>query len=840
MTAQVRPAGLSQAHARQMLEAGGPNAMPEQKPASFFSLVWTVLREPMLLLLIAAGLINFALAEPLEGSLLLAATLIVIAITIYQERKTANAVQALKDLTAPQATVIRDGQRLRVDAREVVVGDVLVVNEGDRVCADARLFEAENIQVDESALTGESVPVTKSVMGQEAAPIVPGGDSTPWLFTGTLLTKGHGLAEVMATGAHTELGKIGRALNAIEPGRTRLQSEVNSIVGVIAVIAFVGAGLVAGIYALTRGDWLTGALAGIATAMAMLPEEFPVVLTVFMALGSWRMAQRNVIARRPAVIETLGSATVICTDKTGTLTLNQMTVMEVVVEGVPKNVDDAALVDQYRRVLEVARLASGIDPVDPMDKAFHIAAPQQDQSNGKVVKEYGLSDTVLAVSNVWQDHATGELTVAAKGAPEAIAELCGLSPDETRKLQEQVRIAAARGLRVLGVAQAAHPAEEELPQQHGLFEFEFLGLVGLADPIRPGVPQAVAQCRSAGVRIMMVTGDYPGTASAIATEVGIAHPEVCLTGAELAALTDEELAERIESVNVFARMVPEQKLRLVRALQAQDHVVAMTGDGVNDAPALRAADIGVAMGQRGTDVAREAAGLVITDDDFSSIVRGITQGRAVYANLRKAMSYILAVHVPILGMALVPVFVADWPLVLLPVQIAFLEFIIDPACSVVFESEEADPDNMTRAPRSVQSRMFDRVTAFTALGQGLSVLVATLAVYFWGLNAGVSDDVVRSMTFATLLMSNVGLILINRSTRLTALQALRLRKNAAVKWIVAFASAMLVLLLAVPFLRDAFNFGLVSPSQAAIVVIASALGLAWFEIRKLVSARMTV
>ena len=837
MSAGVRPGGLSQAQAQERLVADGPNALPEQRPPSLAGLVWTVIREPMLILLIAAGVINFVLAEPLEGSLLMGATVIVILITIYQERKTAKAVHALKDLTAPQATVLRDGHAVRIDARYVVVGDVLIVNEGDRVSADARLFEAENISVDESALTGESVPVGKSAAAISDAP-TPGGDGTPWLFTGTLLTKGHGLAQVTATGSSTELGKIGRALSDIDPGRTRLQSEVNRIVAVIAVVAFIAAGLVAGIYALTRGEWLTGALAGIATAMAMLPEEFPVVLTVFMALGSWRMAQKHVITRRPPVIETLGSATVICTDKTGTLTMNQMTVKEVIIGSRCASVDDPLVTDDVTQVLAIARLASGTDPVDPMDKALHLASPQDHPHNGKVVKEYALSENLLAVSNVWQDHYTGELTVAAKGAPEAIAQLCGIGHEALARLQAQVEQATARGLRVLGVAKATHPHGEQLPEHHGNFAFDFVGLVALADPVRPGVPEAVAECTSAGVRIIMVTGDYPGTATAIAGDIGIANHELFMTGAQMAQLNDEQLSEQIAHVNVFARMVPDQKLRLVRALQAQGEVVAMTGDGVNDAPALRAADIGVAMGKRGTDVAREAAGLVITDDDFSSIVRGIRQGRAVYANLRKAMSFVLAVHVPILGMALVPVFVADWPLVLLPVQIAFLEFIIDPACSVVFESEEADPENMTRPPRKVNSRLFDRSTALTALGQGLSVFLAALAVYFWALTTGLNDDVVRSMTFATLLLSNVGLILINRSTHLTALTTVRMRRNPAVVWIVSFALVMLVLLLEVPLLRQAFNFGALTLGQLTTVLAASVAGLAWFEIRKSLSARM--
>ncbi len=459
----------------------------------------------------------------------------------------------------------------------------------------------------------------------------PGGDATPWVFSGTLLVKGHGIALVQATGSGTELGRIGTALRTIEPERSPLQHEIDRLVGVIAGVSLVAAAVVVVVFGLTRGHWLEGLLAGIATAMAMLPEEFPVVLTVFLALGAWRMSQRHVLTRRPPVIETLGSVTAVCVDKTGTLTMNTMTVRELVVDGSVHVLDDGPLPERFHEIAEFAVLASPVDPFDPMDRAFkdlgakYLADTEHVHGNWELVREYPLSEQLLALSHVWRSPDSSRYVIAAKGAPEAIADLCHLDVAERAAVAEQVEVATAGGQRVLAVARARFSRAQVLPGGQHDFEFEWLGLAGLHDPVRPGVADAVAECARAGVRVVMITGDYPGTALAVAREVGLEHAAGCITGPELDAMSDDELARRIGAVNVFARMVPEQKLQLIRALQANGEVVGMTGDGVNDAPALRAADIGIAMGARGTDVARESAALVITDDDFASIAGGIRQ-----------------------------------------------------------------------------------------------------------------------------------------------------------------------------------------------------------------------
>jgi Ca2+-transporting ATPase len=682
--------GLTAGEAARRLQVDGPNELPTAKPRNVAQQARDVLREPMLGLLVGAGVLYFLLAEPLDGVILLAFVVVVIAISLYQEHKTENALTALRDLSSPRALVLRDGEQLRVAGRDVVAGDVILLVEGDRVPADGALVDAVNLTVDESALTGEAVPVRKTATSIDAATGAigePGGDGTPWVYSGTLVVKGRGIAVVASTGARTVLGRIGRALRDIQPDRTPLQRELGRFVRIIAAAGVVAAALVAVVFGLTRHDWLEGLLVAIGGAMAMLPEEIPVVLTVFLALGAWRMSQQHVLTRRSAAIETLGSATAICVDKTGTLTLNSMVVASLTVDGHVHHVDDAEVPECFHALVEYAVLASPLDPFDPMDRAFRefgehaLAGTEHLHARWDLVREYPLSEQLLALSHVWRSPHRPDYVVAAKGAPEAIGDLCHLDPPATAALDEQVETAAVAGLRVLAVARARFTASAQLPTEQHDFDFEYLGLVGVRDPVRPDARDAVASCHRAGIRVVMVTGDYPSTALSIADEVGIDGTGGVITGPQLATMPDGELAERVRTVNVFARMVPDQKLQLIRALKADGEVVGMTGDGVNDAPALRAADIGIAMGARGTDVARESADLVITDDDFSSIAGGVCQGRGIYDNLHKALAYILAVHVPIFGMTLIPVFVPGWPLVLLPVQIAFLQLVIDPATS---------------------------------------------------------------------------------------------------------------------------------------------------------------
>ena len=707
--------GLSEAEAQARLKTEGYNELPRSDRRTPFRIVIEVLREPMLALLIGGGAVYLALGDLQEALILLAFAMMSVVITVVQETRTERVLEALRDLTSPRALVIRDAERKRIAGREVVRGDFVVLAEGDRVPADAVLVQSEDLQTDESLLTGESVPVRKTARSGAlpAGSRRPGGDDLPYVFSGSLVVRGAGIAEVVATGALSEIGKIGLSLSTLETEPPRLQTQTRQLVRGFALVGGVVTILAVTLYGVMRGGWLDALLGGIALGMSMLPEEFPVVLTVFMAMGAWRISKARVLTRRAAAIETLGSATVLCTDKTGTLTQNRMSVSKLQLKSgeafLPGDAAAAHMPEPFHDLVAFGILASARDPFDPMEKAFHALGQQHlagtehlPDAAWSLVHAYGLRPDLLAMSNVWQvPDDRQDFVVAAKGAPEAIADLCRLTGADRAALTKAVDGMAANGLRVLGVARASFGGQT-WPESQRDFRFEFLGLAGLADPLRPGVAEAVRECRSAGIKVVMITGDYPATARAIAQQAGI-EAQNLVTGDELAKLSDENLAKRAPVTTVFARIMPEQKLRIVSALKASGEIVAMTGDGVNDAPALKAAHIGIAMGGRGTDVAREASSIVLLDDDFSSIVKAVRLGRRIYDNLRKAMGFIFAVHVPIAGLALLPL-LFGLPILFGPMHIAFLEMVIDPVCSLVFEAETEEDDVMRRPAFPVRSR----------------------------------------------------------------------------------------------------------------------------------------
>jgi P-type Ca2+ transporter type 2C len=595
-------------------------------------------------------------------------------------------------------------------------------------------------------------------------------------------------------------------------------------------------------YGIARGSLLDGLLAGIALAMSLIPEEFPVVLTVFLALGAWRIARSHVLTRRIPAIEALGAATVLCVDKTGTLTQNRMSVARLALADAQHEVDRGPLPPAFHRLVELAMLASQVDPFDPMERAIKQVHEQRllDHAGGPLpgtlVKSYPLSDSLLAMTHVWRVEGEAGYTVAAKGAPEAIADLCRLDDGRRATLAAQVGLMAEAGLRVLGVAEARVPTDGPLPDDQRAFPFALVGLIGMADPIRPTVPDAVTESYRAGIRVVMLTGDYPVTAQNIARQVGLRPLDPVIGGAEIDGLDEPTLREHAHHASIFARVRPEQKLRLVRALQANGEIVAMTGDGVNDAPSLKAADIGIAMGERGTDVAREAAALVLLDDDFTSIVRAVRLGRRIFDNLRKAMAFLLAVHVPIAGLAVLPVLLG-WPLILLPVHIVFLELIIDPACSIVFESEREERDVMSRPPRPVGEPLFDRHTVVFSLLQGCGVLVVTVGVLVRALAGGLPEEDARVLTFATLVVADLGLILANRSVSGSVFTAFRPR-NTALGLVVGGAAVVLIAVVSIPGLRDLFRFGVLHPDDVAVIVAASLLALIWLEALRLIRRRL--
>jgi len=786
--------GLTAAEAAARLAAEGPNSLPAARERGSLAIALQVLREPMFLLLIAAAGIYLVLGDVREALVLAASVVVIIAITIVQERKAERALEALRDLSSPRALVVRDGERKRIAGAEVVRGDLLLLSEGDRVPADANVVGANELLVDESLLTGESLPVEKAVASA--------------VHSGTLVVKGQGRAEVFATGPRSELGRIGLSLATLETEKTALERETARIVKLVAVFAAVLCLGLAALHFALRGDGLAAILSGLTLAMALLPEEFPVVLTVFLALGAWRISRHGVLTRRMPAIEMLGAATVLCVDKTGTLTENRMSVVET-----PQD------------VIDVAALACEIEAFDPMDKAIVAAAGPQATAirrDWRLERDYPFSDCFLAMCHAWRS-AQGERRVVIKGAAETVLKLCG-----RMERMAEMEPAAARGLRLLAVAEA--PWSQPLLDDPQGYPFRWIGFVALADPLRASVPDAVALCRRAGIRVVMITGDFPGTALEIARRAGI-DADAVLTGGDIAAMDDAGLERAVKRVSVFARVRPEQKLRLVSAYKAAGEVVAMTGDGVNDAPALKAAHIGIAMGRRGTDVAREAAALVLLEDDFSSIVETVRLGRRIYENIRNAMRYIVSVHLPTAGMSFLPL-AFGWPLFLYPVHIVFLEFVIDPACSIVFEAERSERDAMERPPRDARARLFDARTLGVSLALGATLLGAVFAVYAWAVATGRSEGEARAVGFATIVFGNLALIFVNRSHDRLAVEMLR-EPNRALWVIVAAALGALLGSIYAPPVAGIFRFAPLAAQDLALAAAAGVAGVAWYELRKL-------
>ncbi|PKL40431.1 MAG: ATPase [Spirochaetae bacterium HGW-Spirochaetae-1] len=839
--------GLSEEEAAERLKIHGYNELPSAKKRSVFRIILEIFREPMFLLLVACGAIYLVLGDVEEALMLLGFVFVVMGITIYQENKTENALEALKDLSSPRALVIRNGIEKRIAGREVVEGDIIIVREGDRVPADSILLWGINITADESLLTGESVPVRKHPSpDEECGSMRPGGDDLPCIFSGSLVVQGQGVARVLSTGINTEIGKIGKALRSIESEKTVLQKETGKIVKTVFIIAAILCTIIVTVYGLTRGDWLQGILSGITLAMAMLPEEFPVVLTIFLAMGAWRISKKEVLTRRIAAVETLGSATVLCVDKTGTLTQNRMSIKKLHCKGtfldVQENIN-MPLPEEFHELVEYGILASKKDPFDPMEKALvelgiiKLSNTEHLHDGWSMLQEYPLSRELLSLSHVYQSPADGRYIISAKGAPEAIADLCHVDEKTRETIAADTSRLAEEGLRVLGVAKALL-TKSSLPENQHDFDFEFIGLVGLADPIRETVPPAIEECYKAGIRVVMITGDYPVTAQNIGMQIGLRNTDQIITGAELEAMDPAELKERIGTANIFARVVPEQKLLIVNALKEIGEVVAMTGDGVNDAPALKAAHIGVAMGERGTDVARESSAIVLLKDDFTSIVSAVRLGRRIFDNLKKAMAYIIGVHVPIAGISLIPVMM-NWPIILFPVHIVFLELIIDPACTMIFEQEKEEDGIMSRPPRDPGDPLFGKKLIILSVLQGLFSLAAITFIYKAALFLGHGEAEARTLTFITLIVSNLSIIISNRSWSRNIFSIIATR-NSAQTWVVLGAIVFLGIVISVPFLRNMFHF---APMHAVDILLALSAGLAsivWFEIVKLISSRKHV
>ena len=818
--------GLSVAEVEILLRTHGPNTLRTAKARSLLKIALGTLREPMFIFLLVAASLYLLVGDLGEGLFLLGGAAVSVGLVVFQDARSERALAALRELAEPFADVVRDGSQQRVPARDLVPGDIIVVMEGERISADAVFRKGDVLTVDESALTGESVPVIKQPGPWHANEADNDhADNENALFAGTMLLAGQGLAQVTHTGPRTRIGAIGSALSG-EMERTPLQETTGRLVLLLSVIAFVFCLLVAAAYGFVRGDWVAGGLAGLTVAIALLPEEFPMVLAVFLAIGSWRLARHQVLVRRAAVVETLGAVTMLCVDKTGTLTENRMKVGAFWANGEQLGTDMDSAAGEVARV---ALLASALHPVDPMDRAVYEALSDRAaltlaSSGSEPVSTFPLTPDRLAVIQVWQTEA-GAIW-AAKGAPEAILRLCRTTPGETQIVDTALASMAASGLRVLGVARADDAAKAITDPKD--VPFEFVGLIGFLDPLRSDVPPALAEARAAGIDVSMITGDYPATALEIARQAGLDVAGGVLTGTDIATLSPAELSNRLATVRIFARVKPQQKLALVEAFKARGEVVAMTGDGINDAPALERAHIGIAMGKRGTDVAREAADLVLLDDSFPAIVGGVRLGRRIFSNLRKALTYVMAIHVPIAGVALLPILFGMPPL-LYPMHVVMLELIIDPVCSLVFESEPSDRSAMLRPPRSIKEPLFGRPQIILAAVQGAVLLAAVLGIYVWSLSIELSENQARAAGFIVLVLGNLVLALADASGSETRL--FDSRHN--IFWGVSAVAALVLLgTMTVPFLSDIFRVEAPGGAVIALSIIVAVIAGGWYGVAK--------
>lgn len=815
--------GLATSEAQKRKLIYGKNELHSQRPKKLYAYILELFKDPMVYLLFICGGIYFFLGDHSEAMMLLAFLFLIVGITIFQEKKTGNAIEALKSISNPRALVLRDGQKNRIAGVDIVPGDLVYLNEGDYIPADAYLLSAINVEVNESILTGESVPVVKK--------------SSDQLFSGTTVVKGHAVALVHSIGQNTEIGKIGKIIQQNEINLSRLEIETRHLVKKLSILAIGLCLFVIIFYSINNQDWIKGSLIGISLAMAILPNELPAVLTIYFAIAAWRLSKYKVLTRKVSSIENLGSITVLCVDKTGTLTMNQMAIQKIYSH--EQTIDlheykESTLPEDFHEILEYGILASRKDPFDPMEIAFTVAGNKYLQNtehlhhDWDLEKEYPLTPELLSVTHAWNTHQGKGLAIGVKGSPEAIIDLCHMNESDKKKVQDVADSMAANGLRILGVAKS-YIADEKLPAIQHDFIFDFLGLVGIADPIRPGIKESIDECRNAGIRVIMLTGDHPVTAKSIAKKINLHDPDNVITGVQLETLPDSELSELIKRVSVFSRIMPDQKLRLVELLKKNNEVVAMTGDGVNDAPALRSSHVGIAMGERGTDVARESSDIVLLNDDFSSIIESIKCGRRVYINIKNALIYLFSIHIPIAGMSVLPV-VFGTPIVLLPAHIAFLHLIIEPVSSIAYEGEESADNVMKQAPRLPTDSLFNFDLWYVSSIKGVILFITLAAVYLVSLWRKQGEADARTLVVTTLILSNTLLIFLNRGVGVSLGSKFRTRPSKIVTWILITSIIMLFAALYIPLMRSVLNFSFMHPIDIVICFSATFLSIGMSEL----------
>lgn len=833
MTNNKNMAGLTSVEATQRQLQYGKNELASKNKESFFKKLLHILCEPMFLLLIAAAIIYFVLGEPRDGLIMLIFVVGIISIDVIQEWKTDKTLNALKDLSAPHITVIRDGKEQLIASSDLVPGDLMMICEGVKIPADGIIIKCADLCVDESSLTGEAECVWKySVENAEKSKDYWRKD---YCYAGTLVTQGTATIEVDKIGKNTEYGKIGVNVLAAPDCPTPLQFQIGKLVKTCALIAGILFLLVSVFTWFDIPDHslyeriIESTLSGVTLAMAMIPEEFPVILTVFLSMGAWRLAKKNSLVRKLPSVETLGAVSVLCVDKTGTITMNQMTVQEVW----------SAEKDKYK-LIETMGLGCETDVYDPMEKAMlsyceNFGISSKDLFNGTLIKEYTFTNELKMMGHVWKRN--GIISIAAKGSPEKILSVCEISKEARVASEEIIMQLSSEGLRVIAVAKANIDNEQDVPENITNCHLTLLGLIGLSDPPREGINNDIALCNRAGIRVIMITGDNGVTASAIAKKIGIPNSSIIVTGEMLNNMTDEQLCQSVKDVSIFSRVIPEHKMRIVKALKENGEVVAMTGDGVNDAPALKYADIGIAMGKRGSEVSREAADLILMDDNFSTIVETIKDGRRIYDNIRKAVGYVFTIHIPIAFSALLAPILGISPsaLLLLPLHVVLMEILIDPTCSIVLERQPAETNIMMCCPRNPKEKLLSASLLIKSILQGITIFAASFGIYYFELNINpLNAPTARAMGLAVIMISNLFLVQVNSSNNEFAFHSLKRLIKDKIMWAVNIGTILLIAVILYTPLSSVLKFNALSSIQLATVILLASVAVFWYEIVKLI------
>jgi Ca2+-transporting ATPase len=817
--------GLTNEEVRESREKHGYNITNYKNENTLLDAIKKPLKEPMVILLLVASSIYFTSGKTEDGIFLFLAIIVLSSISLYQDSRSKNALEKLKDYSQPKCKVIRDGNLLDIKSEDLVIGDSFLVEEGASINADGIIVHSNDFSVNESILTGESLPVNKDKTQKDNL-----------VYQGTTVVSGIAIATITAIGAKTKLGKIGKSLEDIKEEKTPLELQIINFAMKMVIVGAIIFLISWGINYLYSRNILDSLLKALTLAMSILPEEIPIAFTTFMALGAWRMMKMGIIVKQMKTVETLGSATVMCTDKTGTITENKMSLayLYVLATNTICKPEDTSLTDEGKEIIQMSMWASEPIPFDPMEIALHTAyskiVKEDERHLYKMIHEYPLEGRPPMMTHIFENK-EGKRIIATKGAPEAIINSSNLTHEEKQKIESAIKVLTNDGYRVLGVGESTF-IDNKFPTTQQQFQFKFKGIVAFYDPPKKNIQQILKDFYTAGISVKIITGDNSATTIAIAKQIGFKGYEKSITGEALMKLSDTELEKRVMDTNIFTRMFPEAKLRIINALKSKNEIVAMTGDGVNDGPALKAAHIGIAMGKKGTEIAKQAASLILLEDDLSKIVNAVAIGRKIYTNLKKAIQFVISIHIPIILTVFIPL-ILGWiyPNIFSPIHIIFLELIMGPTCSIIYENEPMEKNSMIQKPRPFTNTFFNWKELSTSILQGIIITLGTLLIYQYSVQKGFSESHTRTMVFTTLITANIFLTLVNRSFYYSIFTTIKYKNN-LVLLIIGITIAMTGLLLYLKPLTDFFKFESLNLFQLTISIGIGFLSVIWYEIIK--------